>query len=155
MVPGIGTIHGCWASSQARATWAGVAPLRSASRLTGRRAPGWLPASLEAREGCADVALAERGRGVTWPVRKPAERAERHEADAELLEGGSIRLLGLAPEERVLALQRGHRLDGVGAADGRGAGLGHAEVPDLAGLDQFLTAPATSSMGTSGSTRCW
>jgi hypothetical protein len=31
VVPGIGTIHGFWASSQARATCAGVAPLRSAT----------------------------------------------------------------------------------------------------------------------------
>ena len=29
-------------------------------------------------------------------------------------------------------------LDGVGAADGRGAGLGQAEVPDLAGRDELL-----------------
>jgi aryl-alcohol dehydrogenase-like predicted oxidoreductase len=33
VVPGIGTIQGFWASNQARAICAGVAPLRSAMRL--------------------------------------------------------------------------------------------------------------------------
>ena len=66
------------------------------------------------------------------------ERAERDEADAELLEDRQDLLLGLAPEQGVLALQRGHRLDGVGAADGAGAGLGHPEVAHLAGLDELL-----------------
>ena len=66
------------------------------------------------------------------------ERAEGHEADAELLEGGQDLVLGLAPEQGVLALQRGDGLDGVGAADGVDAGLGHPEVADLAGLDELL-----------------
>ena len=35
---------------------------------------------------------------------------------------------GLAPEQRVLALQGGDRLDGVGAADDVDAGLGQPEV---------------------------
>jgi hypothetical protein len=89
------------------------------------------------------------------PVRKPlAERAERHEADAQLFEQGQDLLLGLAPPERVLALERGHRLDRVGTADRRGARLGQPEVLDPALPDQVPTAPATSSMGTSRSTRC-
>ena len=51
---------------------------------------------------------------------------------------GRISVLGLAPPERVLALQRGDRLDGVRAADRLHARLGEAEVPDLARLDQLL-----------------
>ena len=48
------------------------------------------------------------------------------------------------------------RLDGVRAADRLHAGLGQAEVPDLALRDQLLAPrPATSSIGTFGSTRCW
>ena len=35
------------------------------------------------------------------------------------------------------------------------AGLGQAEVPDLALPIRSLTVPATSSIGTFGSTRCW
>ena len=46
--------------------------------------------------------------------------------------------LGLAPPQRVLALQRRDRLDGVRAADRLHAGLGQAEVLDLALADQFL-----------------
>ena len=45
---------------------------------------------------------------------------------------------GLAPPERVLVLQSGHGLHGVGAADGFGAGFRQAEVLDLAGLDELL-----------------
>jgi hypothetical protein len=38
----------------------------------------------------------------------------------------------------VLTLQCGDRLDGVGAADGGSPGFGHAEVLDLACLDELL-----------------
>ena len=51
---------------------------------------------------------------------------------------GMIFVFGLAPPERVFALQRGDGLDGVGAADGLRAGFGQAEVPDLACCDQVL-----------------
>ena len=79
------------------------------------------------------------GRGGDLTGQEPApERAERHEADAELLEGGQDLVLGLAPEQGVLALQRGDGLHGVGAADRVDAGLGHPEVVDLAGLDELL-----------------
>ena len=60
-----------------------------------------------------------------------AERAERDEADAELLQRREYLLLGLAPPERVLALQRRDRLDGVGAADCLRAGFGEPEVRTL------------------------
>ena len=45
---------------------------------------------------------------------------------------GRISCLGLSPPQRVFALQRGDRLDRVGAADGLRAGFGEAEVLDLA-----------------------
>ena len=94
---------------------------------------------LEARQGGADVSLAELGLGGDLTGQEAApERAEGHEADAELLQGGQDLVLGLAPEEGVLALQRGDRLHGVGAADRCDAGLGHPEVVDLAGLDELL-----------------
>jgi hypothetical protein len=57
---------------------------------------------------------------------------------AELFQGGQDRLLGLTPEEGVLALQRGDGLDGVRAADGVDARLRHPEMADLAGLDELL-----------------
>ena len=67
-----------------------------------------------------------------------AERAEWHEADAELLERGQHLRFRLAPPQRVLALQRGHRLHRVGAANRLHAGLGQPEVPDLAFANQVL-----------------
>jgi hypothetical protein len=116
VVPGIGTIHGFWASSQARATCAGVASF-----------------------GVAEVAALELGVLVDGAGEEAlAERAERHEPDPELLEQREDRLLGFAPPQRVLALQRGHRLDSVRTTDRLGAGLGEAEVVDLPLLDELL-----------------
>ena len=66
------------------------------------------------------------------------ERAERNQADPELLQRGQDRLLGLAPPKRVLALQGRDRLYRVGAADRLHARLGQAEVADLALVDEFL-----------------
>ena len=138
---GCGTIHGFWASSHASAIWAGVACFRwpiSRSRST----TAWFAfrASGEKRGTplrksvlsnvvvCVDLAGEEA----------PAERAERHEADAELLERRQHLRFRLAPPERVLALQRGYRLRGVSAADRLHAGLGQPEVPDLPFANQIL-----------------
>ena len=46
--------------------------------------------------------------------------------------------LGLAPPQRIFALQGGNGLHGVGAADRLDAGLGQAEMLDLAFRDQLL-----------------
>ena len=80
-----------------------------------------------------------------------AEWAEGHEADAELgaAWAGSL-LRARASPQRVLALQGGDGMDGVGAADGADAGLGQTEVADLAAAMSSPTAPATSSIGTVG-----
>ena len=111
---------------------------------------------VEARTGGAEVAAFEGRVRVNRAGEEPlAERAEGDEADSELLERRQDRVLGLTPPERVLALEGGDRLDRMRPADRLDAGLGEAEVPDLALLDQAFTAPATSSIGTSGSTRCW
>ena len=94
---------------------------------------------LEAREGGADVSLAElRGGGDLAGEEPASERTEGHEADAELLEGGQDRLFRLAPEEGVLALQGRDRLHRVSSADGVDTGLGQTEVSDLAGVDELL-----------------
>ena len=97
------------------------------------------------------------GRGlVDLPGEEPpAQRAEGHEADAELLEDRQDLRLRLAPPQRIFALQRRDRLDRVGAADGLHARLGEAEVLHLALADQLLHRARHSSIGTFGSTRCW
>ena len=135
VVPGIGTIHGFWARSHASAIWAGVACLRSAIvreqidqrlvRLAGLRA--------EAGEDVPEVRAVER-RVLVDLAREEAlpQRAERNEADAELLERRQQFLFGPPPPQRVLALDGGDRLDGVRAADRLHARLGQAEVLDLA-----------------------
>ena len=141
VVPGIGTIHGFWASSQASAIWAGVAFFRSAIaaeqidqglvRLPGLRR--------EAREDVAEVGAVER-RVLVDLAREEAlaQRAVGNEADPEFLERRQHFRLGRSPPQRVFALERGDRLDGVCAADRLHAGFGQAEVLDLAFLDQVL-----------------
>jgi len=96
----------------------------------------------EAGDGGADVTCRERGRGVDGAGQEPlAQRAERDEPDAEFGEGGQDLGLGVAGPQRVLGLHRGHRVHGVGAADGAGAGLGEAEVAHLARGDQPRDRP--------------
>ena len=141
-MPGMGTIDGCWASSQARATWALLAPVRAAT-VVSRSTRAWLTARacsvnrgrLPRRSPVSNDVVVE-----IVPVRKEAlaERAERYEADAELDQGRQDLLLGLAPPQRVLALQRGDRLDGARPADGADAGLGQPELLDLALCDEVL-----------------
>src|SRR5688572_13313097 len=120
VVPGIGTIHGLRASSQASAICAGVARFRAAIGATRSTSARFRPPVLgrEPRDGGAEVAAVERRGLVNAPREEAAaERAEGYEADAELLEGRQDRRLRLAPPERVLALQRGDRMDGMGAPD--------------------------------------
>ena len=159
--PGSGTIHGCWASSHASATCPGVRPSSlGEARGRGRPAPGW-------RRGCrrrtagscaADVAGGElASRPSTVPVRKPLPSGlngtNPMPSSAQV---GQHLGLGVAGPQRVLALHRGDRVHGVRAPDRVGAGLGQPEVADLArAATSSPTVPATSSIGTSGSTRCW
>ena len=84
-----------------------------------------------------------------------AERAERHEADVEFFQGREDLVLRLAAPQGIFALQGGDRLDGMGAADGSSASLRQAEMLHLAPAIRSFTVPATSSIGTFGSTRCW
>ena len=115
----MGAIQGACASSHASAICAGVA--------------------LEPWDGAAKVASAEFRRRVDLAGEESlAERAVGDEADAEFLAGVEDGFFGPAPPERVLALDRGDGLHGVGAADGGGRRFGHAVVADLPGLDEGL-----------------
>ena len=67
-----------------------------------------------------------------------AERAERHEADAEFGQQREDCRFRLAPPQRILALQGGHGLHRVRAADGIRARFRKAEISDLAGGNQIL-----------------
>ena len=68
---------------------------------------------------------------------------------------GSTSVFGLPPPERVLALDRRHRLDRVRAADRLRAASERPKCLTLPSRIRSFTVPATSSIGTSGSTRCW
>ena len=158
VVPGIGTMYGRWASSQASATCAGRRALlvgdalrRSTNAWFFSIASGWKRGDVRAEvvRG-SSVSLDGAGQEAL------AERAIGHEADPELVAGveDAVRL-GRAPPERIFVLKRGDRLDRMRAAKRLHARLGQAEMPDLALGDQVADRTATSSIGTSGSTRCW
>ena len=89
VVPGIGTIHGFWASSQASAICAGVACLRGGD-LAEQIDQGLVRLARlrrEARDDVAEVAAVERRVLVDRAGEEAlAERAEGDEADAEFLE---------------------------------------------------------------------
>jgi hypothetical protein len=93
----------------------------------------------EPRQCVAQVGVAEGRRAVDRAGEEAlAERAERHEPDAELGQGREDLGFGFAPPQGVLALQRGDRLHGVGASDGIHPSFGHPEVRYLAGGDELL-----------------
>ena len=66
-----------------------------------------------------------------------AERRVGNEADAQLAQQRQQLGLWVTGPQGVLGLQRGDRVHGVGAADRGGAGLGQADVADLALGDQL------------------
>src|SRR4051794_12231570 len=141
-VPGIGTIQGCWCSSHASAICPGgggfalgdVREQVDDGPVVFERLRG------EAGDGAADVVAGiEAGRrGDGAGEEALAQRAVRHEPDAELLAGAQNFFLGTPPPQRVLALDGRHGLDRVSPADRVGGRLGQAEVLDLAGFDELL-----------------
>ena len=87
VVPGMGTIHLFWASSQASATCAVVTPLPAAI-LDNRSTRSWLAVracSVNRGRLFAEVGVAEGRRAVDRAGEEAlAERTERHEPDPEL-----------------------------------------------------------------------
>src|SRR5206468_12710370 len=97
---------------------------------------------IETRDRIAGVGAVERRALVDLPGEEAlAERAERDEADSELLQRREDLRLRLPPPERVLALERSDRLNRMRAANRPHARLGEAEVLDLPCLDQLLHSP--------------
>ena len=92
----------------------------------------------EARVGLAPVVVGELlGRADLAGEEAVAERRVGNEADAQLAQQRQQLGLRIAGPQGVLRLQRGDRVHGVGAADCGGAGLGQADVADLALGDQL------------------
>ncbi len=65
------------------------------------------------------------------------EHPVRRDGDAQLTGGGQDLVLDGAGDQRVLDLQVRDRRGGGGPADGVGADLAEADVPDVAPLDEF------------------
>ena len=143
-VPGIGTTSGPWASSQASATWPGVHPVRAGDLAhdVDRREVGVEGAVAEARVDAAHVVLGEVVERRDPPGEHPAaERAERDDADAELAARRHDLVLDVAAPQRPLALQRGDRVHGRGAADRVDRRLRQPEVAHLALGDELGHRP--------------
>ena len=158
VVPGIGTIQGFRADNQASASWAGVAFLRRAQVCTSlhQRHVGRQRIGREARDGGAEIILAEARPGADGAGEEAhAQRAPADEADAQFLAQRKHLRFRTAPQHRILVLDRRHRVHGMRAADRLQPGFGQAVMTHLALGDQSFMVPATSSMGTFGSTRCW
>ena len=121
VVPGIGTIQGFCASSQASAICAGVAPLllaispsTSTSALVGLaalRAETWnAVADIAARRTCVLASIV--------PVRKPLPSGLNGTKPMPSSSSvGMISASGSRAPQRIFALQRRHRLHRMGAAD--------------------------------------
>ena len=94
----------------------------------------------EARDHVAEVGAVERRVSSSiLPVRNPLPSGlNGTKPMPSSSSAGSTSVFGLSPPERVLALQRRDRLDGMRAANGLHAGLRQAEVPDLPFLNQVL-----------------
>ena len=154
-----------WSALRSMPSAAGFSSTRAARRVPGMGAmscPQEDPGERGLRRGGADLAhpaderevavevLAHEARVRLPPVvvrevvdgpgppgeQAVAERGAGGEADPELAEQGQDPALDVTGPERVLHLQRGHRLNAVGAADGVGSGFGEAEMQDLALCDE-------------------
>ena len=119
VVPGIGTIHGFCARSQASAIWADVAFFFEANvAIRSTRARFALRAS--ARSG--KLPRLSSGSNLRVFGNRPSEeslakRTERNKADAKFFERGNKFFFRALPPERVFTLKRRHWLNCMCAAD--------------------------------------
>src|SRR5215213_7623021 len=109
---------------------------------TTRSATGWLASSASAVNRGKRLRMSLPSKlcpRPTVPVRKPCPSGDQgtNPMPSSAQAWQHLRV-GLPGPDRVLVLNRGNRLDGVGAADGVRPGLGQAEVGDLPGVDQVL-----------------
>ena len=157
-MPGMGTIHGFWARSQAIATWPGVASLRAAiSPILSTRAWFARRASAESRgttlrkSSLANVVLS-----VIVPVRNPFPSGLN----------GTSPMPSSSSTARISCSGRRHQSEyslctaatGCTACARRMVSAPGSDSPKCLTLPSSIssfTVPATSSIGTSGSTRCW
>ena len=120
-VPGMGTIHGFWARSQASAIWAGVA-FFWAARWLSTSTSGWLAFSASGvkRGNRLRMSVAYEGlAGVDLPREEAlSKRAPGNEPNPEFLARRQHFRFRISRPERVFALDGSDRLDRVRAPDG-------------------------------------
>lgn len=156
VVPGIGTIHAFRASSQ-RVLSDGESPasVRQASQAGQQRRVRFPSLWHKARNDVAEVGTVERSVFVDLSRQEAlAQGAIGNEPNSKFFDRRQHHLLRISEPGRVFALDRGHRLDGVSSPNRLCSSFRKAECFTLPSRIRFPTAPATSSIGTFGSTRC-
>ncbi len=141
MVPGIGTIHGFWASSHASAICAGVAFFRSANFVSHStnarfafRFSGVKRGTMLRKSPLSNVVFSS-----IFPVRNPLPSGLKGTNPIpNSSSAGSSFFFRFSPPQRVFALQRRDRLDRMRATDRLHAGFRKPEVLDLAFPNQIL-----------------
>jgi hypothetical protein len=112
---------------------------RDPAEQVDKRLVGFPSLRRKSREDVAEVGTVEGRVFVDLPREEaPAEGTVRNETDSEFLEGRQHFRFRPSRPQRVFALKRSDRLDGVGTTDRLHAGFREAEVLDLAFLDEVL-----------------
>ena len=158
VVPGIGTIHGFCASSQASAICAGVAPFRSATRPSrstnawfALRASGVKRGTVLRKSVLSNVVFSS-----ILPVRKPLPSGLN--GTKPMPSSSSVGRISSSGSRHHSEYSLCRAVTGWTAWARRIVCAPASERPKCLTLPasiRSLTAPATSSIGTFGSTRCW
>jgi hypothetical protein len=159
VVPGMGTIHGFWASSHASATCAGVASLRAATSCSSwTKARFAWRASASAKRGTV-LRKSPLAYWVVWsmvPVRKPLPSGlNGTKPTPSSSRVGTICSSGSRHHSEYSDCSAVTGCTAWARRIVRAPASERPKCPALPSSISSLTVPATSSIGTSGSTRCW
>ena len=157
-VPGIGTIQGLWASSQASATWAGVALLRAAI-LPSSSTRAWLAVRASGVNRGMVLRMSELSNEVASlivPVRNPLPSGLK--GTKPIPSSSRVGTICSSGSRHHSEYSLCRAVTGWTALARRIVCEPASDRPKCLTFPapiRSLTAPATSSMATSGSTRCW
>jgi len=156
-VPGIGTIQGFWASSQASATWAGVAPLPAAI-LPSRSTRAWFALRASGLKRGMVLRMSELSKEVAsliLPVRKPLPSGLK--GTKPIPSSSRVGRISASGSRHYSEYSLCRAVTGCTACARRIVWEPASDRPKWRTFPapiRSLTAPATSSIATSGSTRC-
>ena len=158
VVPGIGTIHGFWASTQARAICAGVAPFRSATLSSSSTNARFAARASASKRGTVlrKSVLSKVVFSSIFPVRKPLPSGLN--GTKPIPSSSSVGRIASSGSRHHSEYSLWSAVTGWTAWARRMVCTPASERPKCLTLPaaiSSLTAPATSSIGTCGSTRCW